>query len=113
MVIKFRIWCDERECFVTNPYFIDGKFYLTRSDFDNGVTAKNKAEQYTGLIDIWENDIIEDNVGIGYVEYVDKYAAFRVNYNNRRCKWFYDYLDSEMKSLVKIGNIHENPELLK
>jgi hypothetical protein len=72
-------------------------------------------EQYTGLKDknAYESDIIEDNIGIGFIEYVEKYAAFRVNYKNGLAKWFYDYLDSELKCLKIIGNIHQNPELLE
>ena len=70
-------------------------------------------EQYTGLKDIYENDIIQDNIGIGVVEYKSEYAGFRVNYKNGRCKWFYDYLESEMKTIEIIGNTHETPELLK
>ncbi len=69
--------------------------------------------QYTGLKGIYEDDIISDNVGIGRIEYVEKYAAFRVNYfGTTQAKWFYDYLDSESKTIEIIGNIHENPELL-
>jgi uncharacterized phage protein (TIGR01671 family) len=75
-------------------------------------------DQYTGRKDsyrkeIYESDIIQDNLGIGYIEYVTDYAAFRVNYGNGECKWFYSYLDDELKTIKVIGNIHENPELLK
>ena len=46
---------------------------------------------YTGRNDdyqneIYEGDIIRDHLGIGYVEYCDKHAAFRVNYGNGQCK---------------------------
>ena len=76
-----------------------------------------KIMQYIGITDsdgveVCQGDIITDNVGVGVIEYCDKYAGFRVNYNDGSCKWFYDYLDSERKILLVIGNIHENPELL-
>lgn len=63
--------------------------------------------QSTGLHDkhgteIYEKDNIEDNVGIGFVEYVKSCAAFRVNYGDGTCKWFIDYLDSEFKTIEVI-----------
>ena len=57
---------------------------------------------------LFENDIVEDHIGFGFIEYVEKYCAFRVNYYySTRAKWFYDYLDSEYKSIERLGNIHD------
>jgi uncharacterized phage protein (TIGR01671 family) len=62
--------------------------------------------------DIYEGDIVTDHLGIGVVEYSEKYAGFRVNYKDGLCKWFYDYnLRGERESIEVIGNIYENPEL--
>ncbi len=76
-------------------------------------------EQFIGVYDnegveIYTNDIIQDHVGIGVVEYVDHRAAFRVNYLNSEFKWFIDYiLKGERESIKVIGNVHQNAELLK
>jgi uncharacterized phage protein (TIGR01671 family) len=69
--------------------------------------------QFTGLQDIngkdiCEGDIVIDHVGKGEVEYVEKYAGFRVNYGDGQAKWFYHYnLKGERESIEVVGNIHE------
>lgn len=76
-------------------------------------------EQFTGIkdangVDVYESDITEDHVGIGVVEFCEKYAVFRINYKNGRCKWFYDYtLKGERESITVIGNIHQHAYLLE
>ena len=109
---KFRAWIEE-----DNEYMFAGSSTgrsVSMSWFWETVYKYGyEVEQYTGLKNLYENDIIQDNIGIGAVEYKSEYAGFRVNYKNGRCKWFYDYLESEMKTIEIIGNIHENPELLE
>jgi len=103
--IKFRAWAFCSRC-----------MFYPNWELENGelkAIPNTALMQYTGLKNIWESDIIVDNLGIGVIEYCNKYAGFRVNYKNGKCKWFYDYLDSEMKTVEVIGNIFENPELLK
>lgn len=74
--------------------------------------------QFTGVYDndgveIFTNDIIQDHLGIGVVEYIDHRAAFRVNYLNGECKWFIDYiLKGERESIKVVGNVHQNNGLL-
>ena len=105
--IKFRAWNgDKLSNTATLEKLVNSDYYF---DVKNVVWM-----QYTGLKDknAYEGDVIRDNIGVGVIEYSDKYAGFRVNYTNDRCKWFYDYLDSEMDCLEVIGNIYENPELL-
>jgi uncharacterized phage protein (TIGR01671 family) len=91
-------------------------------DFDRKMINTNSAWrmfnevvliQFTGLYDcsgkeIFESDLVNDNVGIGLVEFLN--GAYRVNYRNGTCKWFIDFLDSEKKTLEVIGNKFEMPD---
>lgn len=117
-VIKFRGWNGRkmhRVCYVTDKgigALGDGGMIIPRSD------SAHALMQFTGLkdingVEIYEGDIVEDHNGAGIVEYVEKYAAFRVNYTNGQAKWFYDYnLKGERESIEIIGDIYQNPELL-
>lgn len=111
MFIQFRAWDRELKAYLPNV-----QNHIGNSENAFGYMLKDGRyiiEQSIGLKGLYENDIISDNNGTGFIEYVEKYAAFRVNYQNGECKWFYHYLYSEYKTIEKIGNIHENPELLK
>ncbi len=85
--------------------------------------------QYTGLKDkngkeIYEGDIVKTKVGVGSIVYMAKAAidheysieeiipAFLIKWHDESssCSFIYK---SEKKELEVIGNIYENPELLK
>lgn len=114
-VIKFRAW-DKLASKMINPSQLNFHEYISVEDHfeDEDLVYM----QFTGLVDkngveIYEGDIINDHIGLGVIEYAEKYAGFRVNYIKDRCKWFYDYTDNEQKSIEVLDNIHELPELLK
>jgi hypothetical protein len=65
--------------------------------------------QFTGLHDFWEGDILNDGRD-NYV--VEKQGACFMLKHIKRSVYFYFYEFSE-DSLEHVGNIHENPELLK
>lgn len=85
-------------------------------------------EQFTGLedkkgIDIYEGDILQGDNSILYKVFFDKGAfmasteKYFIGDDGIDCKERFakpNYLgDFELKSIKIIGNIHENPELLK
>lgn len=74
--------------------------------------------QYTGLkdtkgVEIYEGDILELDDDIAVVEWNSQYASFVANYIKYRhfdCMILGEVIDEGVKV---IGNIHDNPELLK
>ena len=112
-VIKFRAWIEWHDG--TTTMLPDALPTLEDLMSSDNVTVL----QYTGRNDannneIWQGSIIADHVGVGVVEYCDRHAAFRVNYQNGQCKWFYDYiLNGEADSIEVIGEVHQDPALLK
>lgn len=134
--IKFRGKSKEPGCegkWVTGYFFKDKKdgYMILGGEpqygwFNHRIEEETLGE-YTGLKDkegkeIWEEDIVEvpegyggDNLYnsfIGIIEYEEGEFYVNQNYNRTKTgKWCgQDYSFSDIK---KIGNIHDNPELLK
>lgn len=91
------------------------KWYIYDFDFlpySSEITPET-AGQYTGLTDkngkkIFEGDIIKDRFDdIGQIEYKPKYVAFIIQ------GWETGFAFWVKKDIEVIGNIHDNPELLK
>ena len=122
--IKFRVWCKGTS---PNENF-DKSRYIKQNDFifrkyfchfpDLGDEENNFViEQFTGLKDksgkeIYEGDIVKIDLHLAYVVHVVKFekGAFCVGQHpstnlGNYCIPYYN--------IQVIGNIHENPELLK
>ena len=73
--------------------------------------------QYTGLTDkngkkIFEGDIVTNHKGdIGRVTWYEEYCAFMIySITENKVYWLFD---NDFSLIEIIGNIHDNPELLK
>lgn len=116
--IKFRIW------HTVNKRFMDGNgsmlFEFLQGSDGTYAGAENKVipQQYTGLEDkngeeIYEGDFIKNSDGlIMVVKWNNKYAAFRCAVSESSDGWM-PLIDDLVKDFEVIGNIFENPELLK
>lgn len=106
--IKFRAWINSRDAFVdvSQHYDIDSEGELYQIDFKNIILM-----QFTGLLDkngkeVYEGDVVkymddEGEEGIQEVEYWDLIGGFMPLLNIHDCEF------------EVVGNIYENPELLK
>ena len=123
--IKFRAWDKTKNIMIYPKDLSIFTINLVGEIFaiDGHAEKLNKDEfillQYTGLKDkngkeIWEGDIVEypqvfdEPKNVGEIKYNDEFASFDIQ------GWFGGYgLCSNVDSIEIIGNIYENPELLK
>ena len=127
--IKFRAWdgrneqlaySDREDCF-----YIDKKgaffMYAVPKSESGLITEYYKSYdlmQFIGLKDgdnneLYQGDIIEDHIGIGVIVWCDKNCSFKVSYRKGNMgKWFLDYTDNELKTILRIGNVYEDKGLL-
>jgi hypothetical protein len=109
--IKFRIWDEDQKC------ILDWDEIFDTSDFTDAVLGKNRVlMQYTGLRDengqeIYEGDIMQVQTSEGFGEF--SYKFLEVKFDP-----YYGWLGfGNMKFTTYkyevIGNVFENPELLK
>ena len=122
--IKFRAWHKEKKI-IGNALGIDTlhkEIFFSNENVDcyEHVDFKNiELMEYTGLNDkndreIYEGDIVKlrANHGIGVVKYYDEWGAFVVEYIKSKPLVVLG-MNYYKEDIEVIGNIYENPELIK
>ena len=117
--IKYRGIHVNLKQFITGlpAYGLDGEISMLQDNADTYYdVVPETVGQYTGLKDkngkeIFEGDLIQDNIGYGAVEYRETRAGFRVDYVDGLAKWFLDYTDDEFKTIEIIGDIYKTEDL--
>jgi uncharacterized phage protein (TIGR01671 family) len=113
--IKFRAWNkDVKDMSFCKEWSLAAQGDISLQDFwieNDSVIFM----QFTGIKDkngkeIYDGDVVNFEFGLGVVLWDDLTAQFKIEFDtDSDSLWLYCCKDSVLK---KIGNIHENPELL-
>jgi hypothetical protein len=130
--LKFRIWNGTRFVTTSDAYIKTSDGSLWDYDDDHGVTfssgeklwsAAGDIEQFTGMKttsgkEVYEGDILaekhdggEGEANIGHVFFAA--GSFMINGDGPLYDHIYSLSPDILEDYEVIGNIHENPELLK
>ena len=124
--IKFRIWVKDRKAifevisidYVTKKvtYLLErvGHLLSIRDAKFNDVELM----QYTGIKDkdnkkIYEGDIIFESFGEKYYKVIFENGSFKAEFNGDFDEYSFDLIDVVAQGCEIVGNIYENPELIK
>jgi hypothetical protein len=130
--IKFRVWSPKAKKFITSAemdgashyYSIHGQCFDTWDSYYRGYGDDWEIQQYTGLKDkngkdVYEGDVVEVTCKNGKLIYPVNFGVIEGPMGTGLSQCFYygadtaKFVFSEKESVEVIGNIHENPELLK
>ena len=132
--IKFRIWDGVKNEWLASsnkdalPYYgfaLVGEVMTVQSPPVWSLDEGNVVEQFTGLKDINDTEIYEGDIcsftsktgkHVGTVEWVDDLAGFGLRMIKNNFLYTFSELDTmgiNLDTLEVVGNIHENPELVK
>lgn len=124
--IKFRVWnkTGEEMCYLLENGWSFGPSEEVRAFSWEDVFAAQEQDliplQYTGLkdkngVEIFEGDLIERDIEVGGM--YETYGASIVEYNEDEAMYCFEWDSpnrlSDYENLNVIGNIYENPELIK
>ena len=118
MQLKFRAWDKKTKWMLKWSDILEGKTGNAWSFFMETLRGDNSRftlMQYTGLLDKGEKEIYEGDVINIYRQIIDKVNEDATELiENIVVKWDYEQLSALFYDKIEvIGNIYENPELLK
>ena len=115
MELKFRCFClYNKEMLYSDRHYPNLEAY-----FGDQSSETSDYMQFTGLkdkngVEIYAGDIVNHNgIGVGHIDYNDKHAAYKIVFKGTTRKWLIDMIEREIREIEVIGNIYENPELIK
>lgn len=132
--IKFRVWCNTTKHFTDIPFYSCGGGQLLWHHTSNEITISNidegdyEVQQFTGLKDKNGKDIYEGDLIAFSCDYtIDSSAVDIIQWENQKVFYSEEYagfyfgtkhqfqiLDINMPETIEVvGNIFENPELLR
>ena len=119
--IKFRAWLKEHKTMVNVAEIdIDHQliYHYGFDDFEGNFENFNSIEllQYTGLKDkneIYEGDILFQSFGERYYKVIFENGSFRAEFEGDFEEYSFDLINIVAQGCEVVGNIYENPELIK
>ena len=122
MIQKFRAWDKRKNKWVDYPIYIDSEGNIYWQNYERGLQEADDLiiMQYTGLkdkngVEIYEGDLVEhdDDIGDGWETYEPAEIVFDIDYAQFCFKWDVSNFLINYKNLKVIGNVYENPDLVK
>ena len=109
---------ENNKCFMITDLLIYEEYQCT--GVENVEVIPETIGQYTGLQDnkgkmVFEGDVVNDEQsGYNYsIKWFSEYGCFALANKNGHVEFGCDELEIFLNDLVVVGNIHDNPELLK